>query len=108
MNRVIPLLADASPCLRRQVLCDLMQRPDDDPEVHELDMLRESDPLAAALLQTQTAEGSWESEAGDRIQATAQALTRLGYLGFDADLPAVQRGAAYLFSQQRSDGAWPL
>jgi hypothetical protein len=32
----------------------------------------------------------------------------LGYLGFDPEHPAVQRGSEYLFSQQRPDGSWPL
>jgi hypothetical protein len=33
---------------------------------------------------------------------------RLGYLGFDPSHPVVRRGAEYLFSLQRADGAWPL
>ncbi|UCH93865.1 MAG: hypothetical protein JSV88_26860, partial [Candidatus Aminicenantes bacterium] len=45
---------------------------------------------------------------GGKVQTTAQALTRLGFLGFGADHPAVQRGAEYLFRFQREDGSWPL
>jgi hypothetical protein len=37
---------------------------------------------------------------------TMLALMRLGYLGFDQSHPAVARGAAFLFSLQRGDGAW--
>ncbi len=106
MNWAIPLLADASACLRARVLRDLMGRPDDDAEVRELDSLRSSDPLAADLFQGQDSDGSWPGS--DSVQATAQALTRLGYLGFGRDCPAVERGAAYLFAQQRADGSWPL
>jgi hypothetical protein len=40
--------------------------------------------------------------------ATAFALRRLGYWGFDGSHPAVRRGAEYLFNQQHSDGSWPL
>jgi hypothetical protein len=35
-------------------------------------------------------------------------MMRLGYLGFGPEHPAVRRGSAYLFAQQREDGAWPL
>ena len=34
------------------------------------------------------------------------ALMRLGYLGFGPEHPAVARGATYLFSCRRDDGAW--
>lgn len=109
----IPLLADASPCLRALVLRDLMERPNDDPEMRELDELRGSDPLVAGLLQTQSPDGSWEGAhlhgvAGDRLDATSHALTRLGYLGLGREHPAVQRGAEYVFAQQLQDGSWPL
>ena len=40
--------------------------------------------------------------------STAFALARLAFLGFDHHLPAVERAAEFLFSQQQSDGSWPL
>ena len=108
------MLADASPCLRLLVLDELLGRPEDDPEVRELANLRDADPLVAELFSLQAPDGSWKR--GDLagfplssgIQVTAQALTRLGYLGLGADHPKVRRGAEYLFSRQRKDGAWPL
>ncbi len=110
MNWAIPLLADSSPCLRLLVLRDLLQRPADDPEVRELDALRPSDPLLTALMQAQNADGAWPGDGlgGDQLRTTAQALTRLGYLGLGRDHPAVQRGAEYLFARQKANGAWPL
>jgi len=110
MNWAIPLLADASPCLRLLVLRDLMQRPADDPEVREMDALRPSDPLLTGLVQAQNPDGAWLGDglSGDKLRATAQALTRLGYLGLGRDHPAVQRGAEYLFARQKADGSWPL
>ncbi len=102
------LLADPSPCLRWLVLRELMQRPDDDPEVQELAALRQSDPLVADLLAAQAADGSWSSSPGYPLRDTALALMRLGYLGFGPDFPAVAKGAAFLFAQQRPDGAWPM
>jgi hypothetical protein len=108
------LLADPSPCLRLLVLRELLGRPDDGAEVRELVGLREADPLIADLFRLQAEDGSWRSvdlgrtaRTGHEV-ATAHALMRLGYLGFGPEHPAVQRGAAYLFSQQQEDGSWPL
>jgi hypothetical protein len=114
MSSWVPLLlADRSPALRLLVLRELLARSEDDPECQELAGLRPGDPLVADLLALQEEDGSWQvtgrTAAGSgRIQATTQALIRLGYLGFGPELPAVRRGAEYLFGQQRPDGAWPL
>lgn len=77
--------------------------------------MRESDPLVLEILSAQDADGSWKqrdltvgSLKGSQVLATAFALTRLGYLGFDRRHPAVASGAAYLFAQQRPDGSWSL
>jgi len=106
------LLADPSPILRRRVLRELLGRSEDDPEVHELLALQETEPLAAPVLAAQEPDGAWArgdlAWAGDRQRMTLLALLRLGFLGFGAEHPAVQRGAEYLFSLQRADGAWPL
>lgn len=108
MNWTIPLLADASPCLRQLVLSELLNRAADEPEVRELNELCPGDPLVIRLLQMQNADGSWESESADKLHATSLALTRLGYLGLSRDHVAVQRGVEFVFSQQQSDGSWPL
>jgi hypothetical protein len=109
------LLTDPSPCLRWLVLRHLFGYAEDQVEVLELTRLRESDPLATEMLALQEADGSWKphslaetSLGSSRILATAFALTRLGYLGFDQRHPALENGAEYLFAQQRSDGSWPL
>jgi hypothetical protein len=104
------LLADPSPCLRWLALRNLFQLPEDHPEVGELDALREDDPLVASLLARQKADGSWKPDpgAGSTLKVTALALARLGYLGFRSEHPAVQRAAEYLFSQQDTDGSWPV
>ncbi len=107
------LLADPSPVLRLRVLRDLLGRPVDDPEVQELYSLSRSDSLVLRLVSLQQADGSWRSGMTDDtaasapVLATALALMRLGYLGFGPDDEPVRRGAEYLFSQQREDGAWP-
>jgi hypothetical protein len=87
----------------------LLGRSQDDPEVAELTGLRDSDPLVIDLLSQQSAGGAWlRPGRGRAIQDTAQALLRLGYLGFGVDHAGVKRGASYLFSKQESDGSWPL
>jgi hypothetical protein len=109
------LLSDPSPCLRWLVLRHLLHFPENHPEVMELSELRKSDPMFMEILSLQEADGSWKPFAfsdgragGNRILSTSFALSRLGYLGFDQRHPAVKRGAAYLFAQQRKDGSWPL
>jgi hypothetical protein len=108
------LLADPSPSLRLLVLRELLNRPGEDTEVCELVELQETDPLISDLLELQQADGSWGpgdlagNAPGGKIQATAQVLTRFGYLGLGADHPAVARAAAFLFSQQNADGSWPI
>jgi hypothetical protein len=107
------LLTDPSPCLRWLVLRDLFADAEDHSEVQELARLRESDPLVVNVLSFQESDGSWKpgnlaeaSYGSSRILATAFALTRLGFLGFDHRHPAVQNGAGYLFAQQHPDGSW--
>jgi hypothetical protein len=106
------LLADRSPCLRWLVLRELLHRPANDPELQELEALREDDALVAPLLKAQETDGSWTHGDlhwhGGRLRLTTLALMRLGYLGFGPAHPAVARGASYLFSQQQSDGSWAL
>jgi hypothetical protein len=107
------LLADPSPHLRLLVLRELLGRPGDDDEVQELESLREQDPVLRELLALQNEDGSWRAgegagESWQRIQTTSRALIRLGYLGYGPHDGAVQKGAEYLFSQQQTDGSWPL
>jgi hypothetical protein len=107
------LLSDQSHCLRFLVLRDLLSRPVEDSEVQELMDFREKDPLAANILSLQNSEGAWTGGevlgivTRDKLRATAWALTRLGYLGFDSTHPRIRQGAEFLFSLQREDGAWP-
>jgi hypothetical protein len=105
------LLADPSPSLRLLVLRDLLETQPDNPEVLELISLREKDPLVTDLLSAQESNGSWSqihtSARSGLVLETAQALTRLGFLGFGPEFPAVRKGAEFLFSQQQEDGSWP-
>ena len=107
------LLADPSPNLRLLVLRELLARPAGDAEVRELQAIREQDPLVRDLVATQDADGSWPAgtwggEGWRGIRMTAQALLRLGYLGFGAEHRALRRAAEFIFAQQKPDGSWPL
>jgi hypothetical protein len=106
------LLSDPSPNLRYLVLRELMGRPESDPEVVELSRLRVDDPLLRELLELQRPDGSWNTLGGTRksgrMNSTIYALSRLGYLGYGIDHPAVSKGAEFLFSRQEEDGSWPL
>lgn len=114
MTWVPLLLADSSPSLRALIIRDLLNRPEDDSEFIELVNLRETDSLVSSLVKMQANDGSWKgsdlngSTPGGKLQATAQALTRLGYLGLDAHHPTVKQGAEFIFSRQKKDGSWPL
>ncbi len=113
MTWVPLLLADPSPNLRLLVLQELLRRPPGDPEVLELEALRETDEIVQGQLSLQGKDGSFRSQDGmsdswHAIRSTSQALLRLGYLGFGAEYAAVQRACEYLFSIQSKDGSWPL
>ena len=103
------LLADASPNLRYLVLKHLMDEVD---EAAELEEIRLEDPIVKKLLVEQNPDGSWSQSSINgnapqgKVQVTAQALTRLGYL--EIEHPAIERGAEYIYSQQQSDGSWPM
>ena len=108
------LLADPSPSLRYLVLRDLLHKKENDSELLELQELQKTDSLITNLVKLQQTDGSWIK--GDFVGgahstkpfATAQALTRLGYLGFTSDFTPVRKGIDFLLSLQRSDGSWPL
>jgi hypothetical protein len=90
----ILLLADPSPALRRRVLTELLDVPDDDPEVRELTALARRDP-------------SLDERATD-LRKTAFQLCRLAYAGFGCDHPRVRELAEQVFARQQADGSFPL
>ena len=104
------LLTDRSVNLRYLVLKHIMGSD----EADELEKHREEDPFVKELLGLQNPDGSWDASAiaGNApigsVQITSQALTRLGFLEFDQDHPAVRRGVEYLFNKQEQDGSWAL
>jgi hypothetical protein len=90
----ILLLADPSPALRRRVLTELLDVPDDDPEVRELTALVRRDPGLDDL-------------PSDPRRAAFQ-LCRLAYAGIGRGHARVQELAEQVFAHQRADGSFPL
>ncbi|MHA1913483.1 MAG: prenyltransferase/squalene oxidase repeat-containing protein [Promethearchaeota archaeon] len=115
MTWVPLLLTDPSPNLRILVLKELLNRPNDNEEIQELLVVREKDPIVESLIKTQLSDGSWSSvdlsgqiSSTGNLQATSQALVRLGYLGFEGNHNIIQKAADYIFSKQSADGSWPI
>jgi hypothetical protein len=107
------LLADPSPSLRLLVLRDLLNHPESDTEIQELQKLQPTDSRVKKFLALQEKDGSFRSGEGGgavlgRIRMTAQALMGLGYFGLNPKHPAIEKGVEFLFSQQQADGAFPL
>lgn len=106
------LLGDSSSALRYLILKDLLSRDESDEEVLELKKLRLEDPIITSLINAQNPDGSWDSsemlglQLDSPIRNTAQAMYRLGYLGFQKDHPAIKKAANYLFTHQLENGAW--
>lgn len=114
MNWIPLLLSDRSPNLRLLILRELLNKSEDDTEVQDLIKYREEDHLVLNLIKNQNPDGSWSIESvgsnapGGNLQATSQALVRLGYLGFQKEHPSIQKAVKYIFSLQNNDGSWPL
>jgi hypothetical protein len=90
----ILLLADPSPALRRRVLTELLDVPEDDPEVGELTALVRRDPVL--------------DERPSDLRKIAFHLCRLAYAGLGPDHPRVRELAEQVFAHQLADGSFPL
>jgi hypothetical protein len=90
----ILLLADPSPALRRRVLTELLDVPDDDPEVRELTALVRRDSALA--------------DRPSNLRRAAFQLCQLAYAGIGRDHRRVRELAEQVFAQQRADGSFPL
>jgi len=106
------LLSNNSPVFRRLVLKHLMTKPNDDPELLELERLIPDDPILKELSLLQQKDGSWRRFAvpthQEPIRLTAYAMMRLGFLGLDKTHPMIRKASEYLFSKQLTDGSWPI
>jgi len=67
-------------------------------------------PLIGQCFARQNKDGGWPPAPGAASDAyiTGQALYLLNVAGVKNDRPEVVRGVAYLVSQQKADGSWPM
>src|SRR5687768_3381233 len=89
------LLADRSPSLRLRVLVELLDVPEDDKEVRELEPLRDAEADAIPT-------------SGNSTRELGFALSRLAHLGLRRGHPLVDKVARKLLRMQQHDGSWPL
>ena len=115
MTWIALLLADPSPCLRSLVLRELMGRTGRrSRSARAGGPARRPIPLVADLLALQQPDGAWGPASivglahGDERRSTGPGAAPPGLPGLRAGAPGGARGAAFLFAQQRADGAWPL
>jgi Squalene-hopene cyclase C-terminal domain len=89
----ILLLADPSPALRRRVLTELLDVPDEDEEVADL----------TARVRVGFVDGEPEN-----LYQAGFTLCRLAYAGLDRRHPRVAATAEFVLARQRRDGGFPL
>lgn len=92
------LLADPSPALRRRVLTELLEVPQDDGEVSDLTNRLESHGPVAEVL-------AGESRG---LRDLSFQLCRLAYVGLTREHPRVEELAERLLDVQQDDGSFPL
>jgi hypothetical protein len=92
------LLADPSPALRLRVLTELLDAPDDDPEVRDLAARRNRMPQVDALLATDPRD----------LRQLCWTLCRLGFLGLDRTERRVAALAERVFERQTGNGSFPI
>jgi hypothetical protein len=92
------LLADPSPALRRRVLTELLEVPEDDGEVSDLTDRLESHGQIAELLAVESRG----------LRDLSFQLCRLAYAGLTRKHPRVEELAERLLDAQQDDGSFPL
>jgi hypothetical protein len=67
-------------------------------------------PLVDQFMGRQNKDGGWPQLPGAASDAfaTGQALYILNLMGVKNDRPEIRRGVAFLLSQQKDDGSWPM
>jgi len=99
------LLEDDTPAVRHRALRDLLDRPEDDPEVKRaLVAAMKSDPIAA-ILDAQQPEGWWVKPAagyGPKYSSTVWQIIFLDQLGADGSDRRVRKGCEYVLSHAQT------
>ncbi|MDP8205856.1 MAG: hypothetical protein P9L92_04255 [Candidatus Electryonea clarkiae] len=98
-------LADPSdPALRAKVLADLLEYPEDDPDLIAAKKKIPESPWIKATLNGHNGDGTWGDKFGfyKKYEGTSWVLLHLSELGAPADLPPIRKGVEYLLSTAKS------
>ncbi len=105
------LLADPSPCLRWLALRDILGRPEDDAEMHELAPCARATPWSPTWWpgSGRTAPGwGWAPVRRRGSGLHVAGAGAAGLPGLRGRVPTRGAGAEYLWARQETDGRWPL
>jgi hypothetical protein len=102
------LLEVENPSVRYGTLLDLLDRPEDDPEVQKARAAIAGTEPVARLLAAQKRDGYWVGRDYylPKTSGTFWVLSALGDIGLTAQTEAVRRGCEYMFTFQRENGAF--
>jgi hypothetical protein len=102
------LLEPENPSVRYWTLVDLLDRPVDDPEVHEARAAIPTWPPVAELLAAQKPDGYWIQRDYylPKCTGTFWVLSFLADLGLTNENEHVRKGCDFLFAHQREDGGF--
>lgn len=95
------LLNSADPALRTRVLTDLLERPEDDPDVAAARSRIPEQPWVKATLAAHNGDGTWGRGFYHKYDGTSWVLLHLSEVGVPMDLPLIQAGVARLIDRAR-------
>jgi len=93
------LLRHAEPLDRFYILREIVEKPEDDPEVRRL-----RDSLVNEILGQQLENGSWNNKVYDYEEGTTHQLMKLMELGLTAQDEHVKKGVKYILGFQAENG----
>jgi len=102
------LLEPENPSVRYWTLCDLLDRPADDPEVQAAQAAIPAFPPVAEVLATQKGDGYWVQRDYylPKCNGTFWVLSALADLGLTAEQEPIRRACEFMFGFQRPHGAF--
>ena len=100
------LLESDNPSIRYRTMTEILEWPEDDPQVCAAQAAIPSFPPVAKLLAVQKPEGYWVQRDYyiPKHYSTFWVLSLLADLGLTAENEHVRRGCEYMFAHQRPDG----
>jgi len=101
-RKLLDWLADPSdPALRAKVLKDLLEYPDDDPDLQAAKRLLPEQQWIKATLAGYNGDGTWEKRLYQKYRGTSWVMLHLSEIGAPEELPQIQGGVEYLLSNAK-------